>query len=204
MLSPMDLPFLLPACLLPFNIVSHVLPPLLSSPLLPPSQQQPITDSILFRMLSPMDLPFLLPPPPGKQRGKPKPAKVVPREICLASPAIRHASADGCYLPVDQATQYMRATAIAARVPLVFLATNARPNEIAAIAATLLGAPQQQPQAVGATAALAVEQGQAAPESRHQPKEHLTRRGHIGELLCTIGHQSQVHPTSRSHTREAV
>ncbi|CAI5999239.1 unnamed protein product, partial [Closterium sp. NIES-65] len=52
-------------------------------------KKQPITDSIFFRMLSPMDLPFLLPPPPGKQRGRAKPAKVVPRETCLVSPAIR-------------------------------------------------------------------------------------------------------------------
>ncbi|CAI5501146.1 unnamed protein product [Closterium sp. Naga37s-1] len=37
---------------------------------------------------------------------------------------------DGCFLPVDQAAQCMRAAAVAARVPLVFLATNARPQEL--------------------------------------------------------------------------
>ncbi|CAI5503657.1 unnamed protein product [Closterium sp. Naga37s-1] len=200
-------------------------------------KKQPITGSIFFRMLSPMDLPFLLPPPPGKQKGR---AKVVPRETCLASPAIRppealiaaarhivqhhllngqflavqfrrgdfkdycrkkwtrqhsacvlqpsqHVSpssssppthspsiyhqapcsavlssfspplshlhalpptqhpSDGCFLPVDQAAQCMRAAAVSARVPLVFLATNARPHEVAAIAATLLKTPQEQP-----------------------------------------------------------
>ncbi|CAI5522541.1 unnamed protein product [Closterium sp. Naga37s-1] len=156
-------------------------------------KKQPITDSIFFRMLSPMDLPFLLPPPPGKQRGRAKPAKVVPRETCLVSPAIRppepliaaarhivqlnllngqflavqfrrgdfkdycqkKQQSDGCFLPVDQAAQCMRAAALTARVPLVFLATNARPHEVAAIAATLLEAPQEKSLEVAATAAAA-------------------------------------------------
>ncbi|CAI7930149.1 unnamed protein product, partial [Closterium sp. NIES-54] len=156
-------------------------------------KKQPITDSIFFRMLAPMDLPFLLPSPPGKQRGRAKPAKVVLRDTCLASPAIRppepliaaarhivqrhllsgqflavqfrrgdfkdycrkkHPS-DGCFLPVEQAAQCMRAAALAARVPLVFLATNARPHEVAAIAATLLETPQEQPLEVAATVSAA-------------------------------------------------
>ncbi|CAI7872173.1 unnamed protein product, partial [Closterium sp. NIES-53] len=62
---------------------------------------------------------------------------------------------DGCFLPVEQAAQCMRAAALAARVPLVFLATNARPHEVAAIAATLLETPQEQPLEVAATVSAA-------------------------------------------------
>ncbi|CAI5501152.1 unnamed protein product [Closterium sp. Naga37s-1] len=190
-------------------------------------KKQPITDSIFFRMLAPMDLPFLLPPPLGKQRGKAKPGKVVPRETCLSSPAIRPPEAliavarhivqnhlldgqflavqfrrgdfkdycrkkhpsDGCFLPVDQAAQCMRAAAVAARAPLVFLATNARPHEVAAIAATLLETPQGKPLEVAATAAAAAGAGAAsaataaaAVEQGQPVSKPLERRRMLGRF----------------------